>query len=268
MAAATREDSVYKRMRLVICSENRRLLLLSLNDGKKSLGNLREELHSDRATIIHALRELERSRLVQQDSQRDYSLTVVGRALIQKVIDCHGMAEVLTLHEAFWFDHDISGIPDDLLNHLGSLRDSTLITGTPEIFRASRTFAGLMEEGDALELITSVYSPEMITRLDDFISNKKAVSFVLTDDVLQRSIRDLGRDRVKQLLQEGVKIRVIRHDPKLAFVSTGKALGLCFAHTNGSFDYSQLLTSRSAQAIAWGRELFSFYVERSKSVSL
>jgi predicted transcriptional regulator len=53
--------------------------------------------------------------MVRQDELRDYPLTVIGEAIVQKVIDCHHLVEVVTLHETSWFEHDVSGIPKYLL---------------------------------------------------------------------------------------------------------------------------------------------------------
>ncbi len=269
MALETREDETYKRIRLAICSGNRTLVLLSLNDGKKLLSDLRDELQADPATIVHALRELERYRMVKQDKQRHYSLSVVGRVLVQKVIDCRRTAEMLTLQEAFWFDHDVSGIPDYLLHSLASLHDSVIVTSPQEhILRAFDTFITLMEEGDELELITHIWHPELVNRLTSLFSHKKTASFVVTDDVLQRALSDFGIDYVKQLLRDGATIYITKRDPRLVFGFAGNAMALGLASADGPPDFSQLLTSRNSEAIAWGRGLFRFYVERSKRVSL
>ncbi len=269
MALEIKEDDIFKRMRLAICSGNRRLLLFSLNERKKSLGDLREDLKTDPATIVHALRELERHRMVQQDVKRDYSLTVIGRALVQKVIDCHCMAEVLTIHEAFWSNHDVSGIPNHLFNRIGALRDSTLVVNTQEhILKASDTFVALLREGDVLELVTSFYSPDLIKRIYRSVSDKKAAFLVMTNEVLQRTIADIGSPRIKQILQEGATINVVKRDPKLLFVFTGNTVALGLAHPDGPIDFSQLLTSRSSDALDWGRDLFHYYLRWSESVAL
>ncbi len=269
MALETKEDPTYKRMRLTICSANRKFLLFSLNEHKKSLGELREESCLDSATIVHALRELERYHMVKQDTRSEYSLTVIGRAMVQKVMECRCMAEVLTLHEVFWSQHDVSGIPSHWFNELGMLRDSTLVTSTQQdILKAYDTFVALMQEGNRLKLISSVYSPELVKRLDAIIPNKKVTYFVITDDVWQRAVRETGSEYVERLVREGLRISIIAHDPKFALVSTNSAMGLALFDSEGSLDYSQLLVSRSNEAVMWGRELFYYYLERSESITL
>src|SRR5665647_3039998 len=80
-------EDIYERLRLAACSEQRRALILSLNEGEKSLSDLRDEMQLDSATIIHALRALERDSFVREDANRYYFLTVIGKTVARKVID-------------------------------------------------------------------------------------------------------------------------------------------------------------------------------------
>jgi len=267
-APQTKEDAGSKVMRLAVCSGNRRRVFLALNQGTKTLGTLRDELHSDSATIVHSLRELERYRLVEQDEQRDYALTVTGKALAQNVIDCLDLAHVLTSHEAFWFEHDVSGIPDYLFSRVGLLRDSTLVADAQgQILKGLRTVAALAQEAQLLEIITPFYSLEVIDRLEVFASKDKRWHIIVTEEVLQHAIKDEEHPYVKALLNGRANLRVVRHDPKLFFVSTGDAVALALSNANGQLDYSTLLTSRGSGAVTWGQELFRYYREQSERVS-
>ena len=62
---------VDKVIRLAVCSDQRKEILLSMNDGMKSLRELRNELKFSAPAIVHALRELETSHIIRQDSQRN-----------------------------------------------------------------------------------------------------------------------------------------------------------------------------------------------------
>ena len=207
--------------------------------------------------------------MVQQDELRDYSLTVIGEAIAQKVINCHHLAEVLTLHEAFWFEHDVSGIPEYLFGRIGLLRDSTLVADTQEhVLSGLQAFVGLIEDADLLKIITPFYNLNFINRLDVFASKDKEWHLIVTEEVLQRAIMDAKHPNVKALLQSQGQIRVRREDPRLFFVSTGEAIALALANVRGLLDYSTLLVSRGSDAITWGRELFRYYNDRSEKVVL
>jgi predicted transcriptional regulator len=268
MASQTEHEVIFKRIRLAICSANRREILLALKYGKKSLGILREEVHANPATIVHALRELERYRLVEEDDLRNYSLTVIGKALSQKVMECERLSEVLTAHEAFWFEHDVSGIPDYLFSRIGLLRNSVLVAdGQGQVLRGLTTFIELIQQAHVLKIITPFYSTEFVDRLGVFTSKDKVWSFIVTEEVLQSAFIDEEEHaNVKAMLQGDAEFRVLRQDPKLFFCSTGDAIMLALANTKGQLDYSTLFISRGHEPMAWGRELWHFYTERSEPV--
>ena len=267
--ASVDKETIYKRIRVATCSDQRRKLLFSLDGGKKSLRDLRDEFHWDSATIVHALRELEKNHFVREDVGREYFLTPIGRTVVRKVLDLRDIAETFALHEAFWLEHDVTGIPDYLFDRIGSLRNSELVIDTPvDLFGALHAFAELIEERDMLELITPIYVPEVAKRLGGLTSDLRDVHFVVTEEVLQSALEEAAYPHVKNLLQGDIKVYVVRWDPKLIFAFTGKAIGLALAHVDGPIDYSKLLISRSGEAIEWGRELFRYYVQLSESAVL
>jgi len=268
MCVMSEDRDMAKRMRVATCSDQRRDLLISLNRGKKSLRDLRDEFHLDSATIVHALRELERHRFVQEDAKREYSLTVFGRIVSRKVIDLLDTSEAVALHEVFWLEHDTSGIPDHLLDRISALRHSDLITEHVDLFKVFHTLVGLFKECDTLDLITPVFVHEAIELPTTLALSHKHLRIVLTENVLQRLIIVTSEALVKNALQLGVKIYVIRHNPKLILAVTDKVIALILTRVDGAFDYSQLLTSRRSEAIAWGHALFRHYTEPSQSVAL
>lgn len=71
--------------RLVICSDLRKNILISLNDGNKELFDLRESLKISSTTAIHALKELEKYNLTFQDKNKNYALTNIGRIIVLKL---------------------------------------------------------------------------------------------------------------------------------------------------------------------------------------
>lgn len=114
-------------LRLVICSDLRKNLLICLNEDKKSLGDLRNELNISSTTAIHALRELEKSNLVFQDRDKNYALTKIGRILTLKVADFSNAVDVLKKYERFWLEHDLTGIPEHMMEKIGWLKNSNVI---------------------------------------------------------------------------------------------------------------------------------------------
>ena len=260
---------VYKNLRLSICSEHRRALLFSLNEGKKPLAALQKELNVPSPAIIHALRELEGNHLVRQDRVRQYGLTTIGRSAVREVIDFRRVMEVLTKHEAFWSEHDLSGIPDHIFDQIGSLRDATLIMGTPpDIFKAMRRFVELLQDSTIVRLVSPVYIPNIeAIVLDKFVSAELRIELLLTDEVLRHFIGEAENVSLKEAREIYLKLRVLREDPKLVLVVTDRFMALALYRTDGTFDHSSTLTSEDPEAIAWSRQLYDHYVIESDDIT-
>ena len=261
---------VYKSLRLAICSEQRRALLLSLMEREKPLADLQKELKAPSPTLVHALRELERNHFVRQDRTRKYGLTTIGRSAVRKVIDFRRAMEVLKKYDAFWSEHDLRGIPDQVFDRIGSLRDATLITGTPlDIFKAMRRFVELLQGSAAVRFVSSIYIPNIdAIVLEKFASEETSIELVLTDAVLQHLIDEAGQPRLKGVGGKRLTLRVLHDDPKLVTVVTDRFMALALYRTDDTFDYSSTLTSENPEAIAWSQQLIDHYVSVSAEVTL
>jgi predicted transcriptional regulator len=261
-------EDIYDRLRLIICSDQRRVLLLSLNREKKPLSDLRDEVQLDSATIIHSLRALERDNLVREDAYRNYSLTAIGKAAVHKLIDFFETTGAFVKYETFWLEHDLSGIPAPLFDRIGALRDSTLVVDTQlDPFKAYHSLVALLEKSPTVELIASVSAPDPHTLFDEFVLGHKHMEVIMTEPVLHHVIEELGQVRVEEARRAGHKLYVLRHDPKLVFAVADPVIVLLLYHLAGGFDYSAALTSESPEAIAWGHDLFRHYVDLSESVA-
>jgi predicted transcriptional regulator len=260
---------VDKVIRLAVCSDQRKEILLSMNDGMKSLRELRDELKLSSPAIIHALRELETNHIIRQDSNRNYVLTPIGRGAARKVIDFQGTMAVLMKYEAFWLEHDLGGIPGHVFDKIGSLSDAALVTGTPtDVFKALRHFAELFRDSKVVKLVSPFYIPNIGELVLEQFTRQQHVALVLTDEVSNHLIEEIGRARLREEGSKNLTLYVTRDNPKLVLVVADPFMGLGLYSLDGAFDYSYILTSQNREAIAWGLELFDYYLAASESVVL
>lgn len=255
---------------LILAHSNLRTdALISLAGGKKSLDDLRKELNVSSSTTSHALRELENSNLVYQDAARNYLLTNIGTILTHRLIDSKDLMETLDTFESFWLAHDLSAIPDHLLDKIGWLKDSRIISGTPiNVFKAYNTIITLSKEAKEIEMITSIIIPD-IDLLFDMLIEKKDVRVIATEDVLYPTIDVIGKEKVTRALEKNLELYIVRHNPKIGiFVVTDHFMGLAPYRLGGVFDWSSDLINCDKRAIEWGRALFNHYVEIAESVDV
>jgi len=64
-------------------------------------------------------------------------LTNIGKIITRRLINCMDTMETLNKFESFWLEHDLSFIPEHLLDKLGQSKDPRTISGTPVlVFKA------------------------------------------------------------------------------------------------------------------------------------
>jgi predicted transcriptional regulator len=261
-------EKALKLLRVITCSGQRMRLLLVLNEGGKTVGDLRDAVQLDSPAIVHALRVLEANRLV-SESGRTYYLTAIGKNVAHKVIDFCGAVEVIFAHEQFWTGHDVSGIPEQLFDRIAALRDYTLLVDTPlDLRKAYYSFVELLKGSHTLRIVSSVYAPDPLFLYDEYVARHKHLELVTTESVAHQAIESLGKARVRRALREGHKLYVVRQDPKLVFAVADHLIAFMLYRFDGILDYSTVLTSRSEEALAWGHDVFRHYVQLAECVTL
>ncbi|MCX9010963.1 MAG: winged helix-turn-helix domain-containing protein [Candidatus Methanoperedens sp.] len=255
--------------RLAVCSDLRRNLLIVLNEGKKSLGDLRDGLQVSSTTVLHALRELEKNSLTFQDKDKNYSLTNIGRIVALKMLDFNDAAETLRNHERFWLEHDLSGIPQNLMERIGCLKDSILVENTPtDIFKVHSNFINLLKNAKEIKGVSPFFIPEFSLLFEELILKKNIdIQLLLTKEVQEKIDKEVLK---KIFLKENSKFElyILKEDVKIAFTVTDYFLSIGFFRYDGIYDYNNDIISYSKEANAWGRDLFEHYAKLSQRIIL
>lgn len=170
---------------------------------------------------------------------------------------------------SFWLEHDLSAIPDDLLDKIGWLKDSQIISGTPiNVLKAYTTIIGLLKESRKVQVVSSVLIPN-IEFIRDIFTELTEIHFILTEEVLNPSIEGIGREWLGKIPEGYFKLYLVRQNPKIGFFAvTDRFMALVPYRLDGTFDLHGNLMSSSGTAIDWGLTLFNHYAEVSESVDL
>jgi predicted transcriptional regulator len=256
-------------LRLLICSDLRKKLLLALNNGTTSLAGLREATGASSTAAIHALRELEKERLTFQDGKRNYLLTSSGKIVALHVESFVQTVNVITQFGKFWLEHDLSGIPEDSLRNIGCLQESQVLTSVPtDIFNAFSTFVTLLEDAKVIRGVAPVFAPDLLDVYAELAAKGIQIELVVTREVLENMLELADCSPLKDQLKANLKLFVIEQNPKTVFTVTDYFFMVGLFRLDGSYDYSDELLSYSNDGIKWGRELFDHYVRASKEFDL
>ncbi|MBD3207740.1 DUF1724 domain-containing protein [Candidatus Bathyarchaeota archaeon] len=245
-------------------SELKLNLLISLLEGGKELGDLRNELGSSGSTIIHALQDLESIRLTHKDD-KTYQLTSMGKVFSIFLKEADSMMTVLEDFQEFWLRHDVEAIPFNLLKRVGELEDSYLVRDSrTDLAKVHMTFQQILLTSTRLKGASPIFHPDYIGAFQQLLSKGASVDLILTGDVLSRTMTLVDPQEILSYVQEE-RLRVyIMDDLRLALTVTENSFSLGLFTYNGAYDYSMDLISNSEKAINWGEELFGRLLENAE----
>ena len=262
---------MHNLLRLAACSNLRRNLLHSLQEGGKPLSEFRDELDVSSTTAIHALRDLERANLIRQDEARNYALTKIGEILALKLEDFSGAVEALQKHERFWLEHDLSDIPRPLLEKIGDLRNSRPLLGaSTDLFKLHDTFIQVLENANEVKGIYPIFDFDYLTTIRDLVKSKGVVvELIVTAEVLESIGGVIETEETFQdfLDEPNLTLFAAEQPLKLTLTLTDRVFYLGLFAPDGLYDYNHALISDDPQALGWGRALHDYYQQRSKPVT-
>lgn len=259
-------------LRLAVCSNLRRDLMIGLQEGKKPLSELRDALGVSSTTAIHALRDLEKSNLIYQDEARNYALTKIGVIITLKLVGFINAIDVLTKYESLWLEHDLSDIPLPLLDRIGDLSNSTLLTDTPtDTFKSHTTLIQVLEQANEVKGIYPFLNLEYLTTIAELVKGKRIdVELIVTNEVL---------DSIEGVVETEERFREVFSEPNFALFATDREIKIAltltdsvlylglFAH-NGLYNHNKALISDDEKALSWGRDLYAHCRQLSQAVDL
>ncbi|HEY9245355.1 MAG TPA: transcriptional regulator FilR1 domain-containing protein [Candidatus Methanoperedens sp.] len=237
---------------------------------KKSLADLRDEMNISSTTAIHALKELGKSNLTCQDKNRDYYLTNTGRIVALKLLDFINAAQVLQKHERFWLEHDLSGIPEYMMERIGWLKDSKIIQVSQlDIIKTHSSYISYIKTAKWVKGVYPIYSSDYAIVFKELIERNINICLILSEAVLNKLIEAAGLDYLRNATSRyNLEILIANEKLEVAFTVTDSFLSLGLFTKNGVYDITHDLVAADERAVHWGHELFEYYRDRTKRYEL
>jgi predicted transcriptional regulator len=266
----SKKEEAEQIVRLLACSDLRNNLAQTLRNGKKmTLSELSEEVGASSPACVHALRELTKEQITRQDEKRNYLLTNIGEIIMRKFDELDVAATVLSQHKEFWLDHILSDIPNHLLDKIGSLADSAVLSSTPaDLLKGFSALYTLLQNSKEVRAISPIFAEEMTAQFAKLIEKNVDIELIFTPAVLDATLKSGDRKALADAIKKNLKLFKLETQPNFALTVTDYFFMIAFFRPDGSFDWSNSLISYNPDALEWGQELFAYYVERAERVSL
>ncbi len=267
-----KEYSMYEEagdlLKLITSSNVRVKVMLSIGEGCKTSGQLRDEIGVSSSTVIHAARDLEREQML-VEKEDGYHLTSIGNIICSKLSDTIGTLAVIRKDEGFWLTHDIQGIPEEFLGRIGEIKDYKIFTsGVRDVFKTLTIYMELTRKAREFFGVSPIFVDAFVSLIKKLLKGGAKVNLVLTEDVLAELI-DKDRKGFEGIMEnKDISIWKINEDIGVAFTVTNSVFSLGLFGLDGIYDASHDLVSREKGAINWGRELFEYYKSRARKLEL
>jgi predicted transcriptional regulator len=265
-----KNTEVEQILRLLSCSDLRNNLAQALRNGKKmTLSELGESVAASSPACVHALRELTKEHVTRQDEKRNYLLTNIGEIVTRKFQEVNATITALSANREFWLDHDLSDIPEHLLDKIGSLADSTVISSTPtDLFRSFSTLDTLLENSKEIHAISPIFIENFTIQFAKLALKNVDIKLIMTPGVLEATLRTADKKELENALKAKLELFKIESQPNFACTVTDYFFILGFFRPGGTFDWSTALLSYDSDALEWGQELFADYVKQAEPIFL
>lgn len=213
-------------------------------------------------TILPQIKRLTDSDIVIQKNS-SYELTDMGEQVFKKV---QSLVNVLTLLERdnYWIEHDLSGIPQYLLDRIGDLKDCKLVEADPsQIFEPRTELLNFFSSSHFLMVFSSFYRPEFLPLYTKLGRLESEVTLIFTESVLEKFLYNYERKIRKLSTIKNAELFVCNDGVKLAeLMVSDRGMMISLFDSNGRF-YHNYMSCSEPEAVNWAKELFEFYKSRA-----
>ena len=250
----------FSGIKYILTSGMRSRLLLAIYENPKKLDELRGELHKPSATILHGLKELENIKLVRK-VQKSYELTSNGFLLTANMIKLIENWYSINKDKSFWNNHDLSGIPDELLKSIYLLKDAEYVNSTTsDLSNAFNTYIKLLSTAEKLKIILPIYSENHFRHLIELLKGKKLRNLeLIISEEIYHSIRNNDIFSQEILESDKVQITCVEKSLKIFLTCSDEFVSLSLFFKDGHYDDAQILIAKDKNAQKWALNLAKKY---------
>ena len=267
MQSCNRYDLAEERIKAFTRSSVRAKVFLCLKDGPRTGRYMEKAIGIRTSTILHSIKEMIDVGLIKKTCS-GYKLTNIGEIqsiLLDDLVSC---IVALNEHQDFWQSHDISGIPVYLRKKIGMLIDSEVLRDGPvTVLSTQEFFVSELKNAKRIYGVSPIIAPGYAEAIAFAVENGSRVDLILTEKILNIIIKE-NRDALIHLLaSRGFHLYCIEEELTVAFTVTDSILSLGLFRPDGRYDVTSDLNCKGEKALLWGKELFDYYLQRSKPIS-
>jgi len=262
-------DYIQDDLKFMVKSKIRLQIMFSLLEGPKSMKEINEVHNLSFATISNNIKRLLEENLVRKVTNT-FELTRFGKLKLDSIIDFHQSTIFSNRFEDLLLNHDISGIPDFLIQDMSVFSDSELVQSTPaDIYKTHNTFKHLLNESKEIFGVSPISHPDYTELFQELLKSNVKACLILTDDIIKRTVTTADlKTLTSSITNRNLELWRYSGELKIAFTVADNFVSLGLFSDDGTYDQNRDLVSKEKDAIDWAKRLFDYYHQRSEKVGI
>ena len=253
---------------MLASSKMRRNILLFLEDGPKTLSEIKDHLNVGSPQLSSKIKELLEYDVIRSD-RKTFTLTSQGRVILENYKPFANTAEVFSKMGDYWRTHDLDRVPEELMCRIGEICAATCIENDISDMNRLKNFRdNAMKNAGWIVTASPIFDEETSYLVFDLVARGVPVTIVTSSDVLDRVSTEYLPDAQKILSIKNFSLYVSKTDLGTPFILTDKCLYFTIYYRDGKTDLQMALVSDDPAAIQWGKDLFEYYKKQAVKVTL
>jgi predicted transcriptional regulator len=243
-------------------SEKRKDILFLLQENPRTLSEIKDYFDVKSPEILPRLKEMESANMIIRHEGM-YQLTSLGKVSAIYYKPFLDTLTAIETNEDFWRDHDLSAIPDILLNRIQELKECRVVRDEHEhIYDTHKAFVENVLSSTRFVGFSSIFLPSHPPMFLELARRSIPISIIVTPNVFFK-IKSEHSVEIEEFLKFKHTSFHVYDNAKIAFVITDRFLSLSLFFKNGTYDPRNDLIGFDSPSIKWGEDLFKYYKENS-----
>ena len=251
----------------IFLSDKRENLLLMLLNDPADIKMIDSALAVTSSSILPQIKKLREVGFIDKNENGSYELTSIGRLVVENMKPLSSMLKVFDISCEYWDERDLTTIPDELLDNIGSLGNIQLIVpDLDHMYELQDEFLHNMQISNKVSSVLSLYHPDNLDLLRKLDTDGVNIKVILTESVLERMLNDSEKEMEAFLRSKNTTILVCEDTIKPpSFSITNTFLYMSLFNIHGRYDHHDIM-SFEASALEWGEMLFEHYQNLSAPI--
>ncbi|MCD4822191.1 MAG: winged helix-turn-helix domain-containing protein [Methanococcoides sp.] len=244
----------------IFLSEKRENLLLMLLNNPADIKTIDSTLEVTSSSILPQIKKLREVGFIDKNENGAYELTSIGRLVVENMKPLSSMLKVFDVACEYWDERDLTTIPDELLDNIGSLGNIQLIVpDLDHMYELQDDFLNNMQISNKVSSVLSLYHPDNLDLFNKLDTAGVNIEIILTESVLERMLSDSEKEMEAFLSSKNTIILVCDNTIKPPpFSVTDTFIYMSLFNIQGRYDHHDIM-SFEASALEWGEMLFEHY---------